>query len=81
LSSSIPDLHFDFNAINIYSLDFEIYANGGNMSHFILFVDISKQNISFSDSSVSDDDHLNQIVVLFLFSSFSHSVLPFCGAK
>jgi hypothetical protein len=59
LACSIPDLHFDFNTIDVYSLDFKIYANGGDMGHFILFIDISKKNVGFSYCSISYDDNLD----------------------
>lgn len=72
LTSSIPDLHFDFDAIDIDCFDFEVYADGGHMRHLILFIDITQQDVGLTDCSVPDDDQLHQVVILFLISSLSH---------
>jgi len=75
LTSSIPDLHFDFDAIDVNSFDFEIDANCCDMSYFVFFVGIPEKDVSFSYSRVSDDDYFHQVVVFFLFSSFCHFFL------
>ena len=73
LASCVPNLHFDFDAIDIDSFDFEVDANSGNMTHFILLVDVAEEDVCFSDCSISDDDELDQVVVLLFVSSFSHN--------
>ena len=75
LACSIPDLHFDFDAVDIDGFDFEIDTDGGDMSYFILFIGISEKNVSFANSGVSDDDNFDKVVILFLFSSFCHLFL------
>lgn len=75
LAGSIPDLHFDFDAVDIDGFDFEIDTDGGDMSYFILFIGISEKDVSFANSGVSDDDNFDKVVVLFLFSSFCHLCL------
>ena len=75
LAGSIPDLHFDFDAVDIDGFDFEIDTDGGDMSYFILFIGISEKDVSFANSGVSDDDDFDKVVVLFLFSSFCHLCL------
>jgi len=42
LSSSIPDLHFNFDAINVNGFNFKIYPDSSDMGHLILFVDVSE---------------------------------------
>jgi len=50
LASSVPDLHFNFDAINVNGFDFEIHTDGGNVGDFIFFICVSEKNVSFSDS-------------------------------
>ena len=56
LACGVPYLHLDFDSIDIDGLDFKVDANGGDMRHLVLLVDVSEENVSFSDRSVSDDD-------------------------
>ena len=41
LASSVPDLHFDFYAIDIYGFDFEIDTDCSDMSDFVLLISVS----------------------------------------
>lgn len=75
LASSIPDLHFDFDAVDRDSFDFEIDSDGGNVSHLVFFIHVSEQYVGFAYSSVSDDHHLDQIIVFVLLFPFRHSDL------
>lgn len=63
LSCSVPDLHFDFFVIHNHSFNFEVDSYRRGVEHFVLLVDLSEQNVGFSDSWVTYDDHLYQIVV------------------
>jgi hypothetical protein len=42
LSSCIPNLHFDLDAIYINRFYFEVDSNCSHMSHFVLLIDISQ---------------------------------------
>lgn len=75
LPGSIPDLHFNFNAINVKCFDLKIDTNGSNMGHLILLVNIAQQNIGFSYCWIADDDYLNEIIVFLLLASSSHWLL------
>ena len=77
LTSSVPDLHFDFDTVDVNGFDFEIYSDGGDVSDFVFFICVSEKDVSFSNSGVSDDDNFDKVVVLFLLSSFCHLSLYF----
>ena len=68
-------MHFDFYSIDVNGFDFKIDPNGGNMSDFVFFVGISQENVGLSYCGVANDDNLDEIIVLFLLSSFSHVLL------
>ena len=69
LACCIPNLHFDFDSVNGYSLDLEVNAYGGDVRHLIFFVDISEENVSFSNGTVPNDDQLHQVIILLLIFS------------
>ncbi len=56
LSSSIPNLHFDFDAVDVDSFDFEVDAYGGDVGHFIFLIDVTEEYIGFANSSVADNN-------------------------
>ena len=68
MSSGIPDLHFEFDAIDGDGLYLEIDPDGGYVSHFVLLVDIPEKDVGFSDGSIPDDDNFNKVIIFFLFS-------------
>lgn len=56
LSSSVPYLHFNFDAIDVNSFDFEVDTDSGDVRHFVLLIDVAEEDVSFSDCGVSYDD-------------------------
>ena len=73
LAGGIPDLHFDFDAIDIDGFDFKIDADGGHVGHFILLVDVAEEDVGLADCCVSDYHQLYQVVVFFLISALGHN--------
>lgn len=59
LTSSIPNLHFYLYTINSNGFNFEVNPNSSNMSHLILLIDITKQNISLTNSTITNDHYFN----------------------
>ncbi len=66
LTSGIPDLHLDFGAFTIDSLDLEVDADGGDVCHLVFLVDEAQENVGLAHSRIADDNHLHQEVVLVL---------------
>lgn len=77
LAGGVPDLHFDFNAIDSDGFDLEIDPDGSDMSHLVFLINVSEQYVSLAHCGVSDDNHLHQIIVFVLFLPFRHSDLSF----
>jgi hypothetical protein len=42
LTGCIPDLHFYFDSFDGDSFDFEVHADGSDMSHLIFFVNVTE---------------------------------------
>ena len=73
LSGCIPDLHFNFDAIDIDGFDFEVDSDSGDMRHLVLFVDVSKKDVGFAHRGIANDDQFHQIVVFLFVSSLCHN--------
>ena len=73
LAGRIPYLHFDFDAVDIDGFDFEVDADGGDVRHFVLLVDVAQEDVGFPDCGVPNDDQLDQVVVLLFVPSLSHN--------
>lgn len=73
LTGRVPDLHFDFDAIDIDGFDFEVDADSGHVAHLILLVDVTQKDVGLANGRVSDDDQFHQVVVLLFVSSLSHN--------
>jgi hypothetical protein len=41
LTGGVPNLHLDFDIVDINGFDFEIYANRGDVGNFILFIGVA----------------------------------------
>ena len=75
LASGIPNLHFDLNALDVNSFDFEVHADGGHVGHLVLLVDVPQQNVRLAHRRVPDYHQLHQVVVFLLVSSLGHLLL------
>lgn len=73
LAGGIPDLHFDFDAIDIDGFDFKINADGSHVGHFILFVNVAEEDVGLADCCVPDYHQFYQVVVFFLISALGHN--------
>lgn len=73
LPCCIPDLHFDFDAIDIDGFDFEVDSDSGDMRHLVLFVDVSEEYVGFANCGIANDDQFHQIVVFLFVSSLCHN--------
>jgi hypothetical protein len=72
LASSVPNLHFDLDIVDINGFNFEIYANRGDVGNFVLLIGVAQKNVGFTDSGVADDDYFDEVVVLLLLATFGH---------
>lgn len=72
LAGGVPDLHFDFDAVDIDGLDLEVDADGGDVRHLVLLVDVAQQDVGLPHCRVPDDHQLHQVVVLLLVTPLGH---------
>ncbi len=59
LSRCVPNLHLDFDIINVDSFYFEIHTDGCDVSHFVFFVRVSQKNVGLAHCWVPNDDDLD----------------------
>ncbi len=72
LPGCIPDLHFDFDAIDVNGFDFEVDSNGSDVGYFVLLVGVPEEDVRLAHGRVANDYNLDQIVIFFLFPSLCH---------
>ncbi len=70
------DLQFDSFGVKFECSDFEVYANGGDVRVAVRVVSESQQQAALADSTVSNQQQLEQIVVLWI-----HLITIFCNTK
>ena len=68
-------MHLDLDVIDVDGFDFEVDSNGRDMCDFVLLVDIAEQDVGFTDSGITDDDHLDEVVIELLLFSSGHFIL------
>ena len=69
LTCSVPQGKLNFFIVNNYGLYLKIDSNCRIMDHSEVILSKSEQNIGFSNSRISNDDHFAHVVVLFVILS------------
>lgn len=70
LSSSIPDLQFDLDSLELYDFEYVIDADGHHVVLHELPLAVAQQNVALAHSGIPNDDDFLKVVEAFLFLAF-----------